>query len=290
MTDYGYVGLGSMGSAMAERLLSTGAKVTVFDIDPATVERAAELGATPAGSAAEVAAASAVMSTCVPAAIHLEAVLHGRDGVRDGAHDGLVLLIHSTVHPETVTAARNAASSWGVSVFDACVAGGADAARRGELALFAGGYHLLPPPARRLLDIYATKVIAGGAVGAGAALKIGVNVMTYMQQAAARIAFPLVEQNGADTDALVDAWRHIGQLGQLTEQYLALLSIPEENIRGSFRRALERNAAIAEKDLELAQSLGDVGPELAAVLASMAAAMATVMGVPGPHPESPDPA
>ncbi len=137
----------------------------------------------------------------------------------------------------------------------------------------------MPDDVRALLAIYGSKVIDAGDVGAGAALKIAVNVMTYLQQAAARISFALMDQQGADTGALVDAWKHTGQLGKLTEQFLMLLSIPPEHITGGFRTSLENTASIAEKDLELARSLGDLGPELDAVLAAMVASMPTVLGV-----------
>ena len=66
-------------------------------------------------------------------------MLSGPGGIVEGAHDGLCVLIHSTVHPDTVLAARDMAAEWGVSVFDACVAGGADNARAGSLTVLAGG-------------------------------------------------------------------------------------------------------------------------------------------------------
>ena len=193
---YGYIGLGDMGSAMAARLLSTGASVTVFDLDAGAVGRAVELGASAAGSAAEVADASDVVSICVPAAEHIEAVMTGPGGVAEGAHAGLAVLIHSTVHPDTMTWARDQADPWRIAVHDACVAGGGSAAAEGELAIFAGGVDTMDQPVRELLDIYGTKVIAAGPVGSGAALKIGVNVMTYAQFTAAAAAFEIVDGAG----------------------------------------------------------------------------------------------
>ena len=85
MIRFGYIGLGMMGSAMAENLIRRGgAVVTVHDIDPAAVLAAVALGAAPAASAAEVARASDVVSVCVPAAAHIEAVLSGPGGIVEG--------------------------------------------------------------------------------------------------------------------------------------------------------------------------------------------------------------
>ncbi len=284
---YGYIGLGDMGSAMAGHLLSTGATVTVFDLNPAAVERAVSQGATAATTAAEVATSSDVISVCVPAAEHVEAVIAGPGGIAEAVHDGVTVLIHSTVHPDTMTWARETAEPWGVSVFDACVAGGGAAADRGELAIFAGGLDQMPGAARALLDIYGTKVIGAGPVGSGAALKIGVNVMTYAQQAAAAAAFELVEGSGADTDALVEAWRHTGQLGALTEQFLPMLSFHLSDITGDLRTYLQSTVSIGQKDLELALALCVDDPRgVAPVVRAVRDAMPSVFGVGDPGPIS----
>ncbi len=280
MTRYGYIGLGMMGSAMAENLIRRdGAMVTVHDIDPAAADAAVSLGAEAGANAAEVARASDVVSVCVPAAAHIEAVLSGPGGIVEGAHDGLCVLIHSTVHPDTVLAARDMAAEWGVSVFDACVAGGADNARAGSLTVLVGGLDELPPATRELLDVYAGSIIDAGPVGAGAALKIAINVMTYAQFAAAAAAHDMVATTGGEPAALLEAWRSMDQLGALTEQYCALLEIPSEHIRSELRAMLETQAGIAGKDLSLALELGRTRPGAAAVLEAVRAAMPAVYNV-----------
>ena len=287
MTRYGYIGLGMMGSAMAENLIRHGGgSVTVHDVDPAAVEAAVSLGAEAGANAAEVARASDVVSICVPAAAHIEAVLSGPGGLVEGAHDGLCVLIHSTVHPGTVLAARDAAAEWGVSVFDACVAGGSDNATAGSLTLLAGGLAEMPEAVRELLDVYGELVIDAGPVGSGAALKIAVNVMTYAQFTAAATAHDMVTSTGGEPGALLEAWRFMGQFGALTEQYCALLEIPAEHIQGELRTMLETQAQIATKDLSLALELGRTRPGAAAVLEAVRAAMPAVYNV-HDHPEEP---
>ena len=280
MTRYGYIGLGMMGSAMAENLIRCGGgPVTVHDIDPAAVDAAVSLGAEAGASAAEVARASDVVSICVPAAAHIEAVLSGPGGIAEGAHEALTVLIHSTVHPDTVLAARGAAAEWGVDVFDACVAGGADNARVGSLTVLAGGLADMPASAREVLDVYAGTLIDAGPVGAGAVLKIAINVMTYAQFAAAATAHDMVASTGGETAALLESWRFMGQLGALTAQYCALLDIPAEHIHGELRTMLETQAGIATKDLSLALELGPTRPGAADVVEALRAAMPAVYNV-----------
>lgn len=286
MTRYGYIGLGIMGSAMAENLIGQGGgSVVVHDIDPTTVDAAVSLGAVAGANAAEVARASEVVSVCVPAAAHIEAVLSGPGGIVEGAHEGLCVLIHSTVHPDTVLDARDVAAERGVPVFDACVAGGAGNARAGSLTVLAGGLGDMPPAARALLDIYAGTLIDAGPVGAGAALKIAVNVMTYAQFAAAAAAHDMVAGTGGEPAALLEAWRSMGQLGALTEQYCGLLEIPDEHIRGELRTMLETQAGIAAKDLSLALELGRTRPGAAGLVEALRAAMPAVYNVHEPSEE-----
>lgn len=259
MTVHGFIGLGMMGSAMAERLVEVGAELVVHDVDPAAVERLVALGAAAAGSAAEVAERADVVGVCVPAAEHLEAVLAGPGGLSERAREGQPVVVHSTVHPETVHRCASLASEWGGLVFDACVAGGAAAARTGELAIFAGGLGDAPAAVRELLELHGTKVIDAGPVGAGAALKLAVNVMTYAQFAAASTAHDLVVGAGADPSVLLDAWRHTGMLGALTEQFAGLLGLSADQVDGELRAMLETQVGIARKDLRLARELGGPG-------------------------------
>ena len=256
VTRYGYIGLGMMGSAMAENLIGTGAQVTVYDIDPDPVATAVDLGAVEGSSPAAVAANSDVVSICVPAAEHITTVLEGDGGICEGAHDQLTILIHSTVHPDTIIEARHRTDQWGVALFDACVAGGAVQARAGMQTVLAGGLDEMDETALGLLDIYAEKIIDAGPVGSGAALKIAVNVMTYAQFAAATTSHDLITSTGGNPQALFDAWAQMGQLGKITEQFSAMLGIPAEHITGEFRDQMVTQVGISQKDLTLAMDIG----------------------------------
>lgn len=68
----GFVGLGKIGFAMAKNMMDAGYSLTVFDVDPAAVDRLVAEGATGAGSAAEVASATSRLVTVLPN----DAVLH----------------------------------------------------------------------------------------------------------------------------------------------------------------------------------------------------------------------
>lgn len=280
--DHGYIGLGEMGSAMCRRLLDTGHVVWVHDLSERAVAALVEAGAQRADSAAEVASRCDVVSVCVPADDHVRAVMSGLEGIEDGAHADLTVLVHSTIHPDTMREVHDLADGWDVAVHDACVAGGDQAARAGELVLFVSELEALSDAARSTVDLYGTTVIDTGPPGSGAAVKIGVNVMTYAQQAAVAAAFELVAHQGASTEALVAAWRHNGQFGPIIERFSALMGMPVESLTG-MRDYLSNVVAIAQKDLSLAYALGEGTPRGPSVVVdAIRAAMPTVFGTDRP--------
>ena len=227
-----------------------------YDINPEAVQESVQHGATAATSPADVAQQSDVISICVPADEHITQVLTGPEGVIEAANENLVILIHSTVLPDTIVNAKNTMSEHNVQVFDVCVAGGATQARIGAQTVLVGGMDEMPVTAKEVIKIYADEIIEAGPIGSGAALKIAVNVMTYAQFAAATTAHDLMTTTGGNPQALFKAWKHMGQLGTLTEQFSLLLDIPSEHFVGDFKEKMMTQVGISQKDLSLAMDLG----------------------------------
>ena len=100
------LGLGLLGSAIAERLLDLGWEVTLWNRTPA---KAAALSRRPnarlAGSAADAANGADLILTCVTDGSALEAILFGSEGVaaawgtRPAALDGRLVVDMSTIAP-----------------------------------------------------------------------------------------------------------------------------------------------------------------------------------------------
>ncbi len=274
----GYVGMGQLGTAMAGRLLDVGVPVSVFDLDTAATAAMVKEGAEVAASGAELASTCDVVSVCVPDAGHVDLAIadlaHGT-ARRDRP---LTVMLHSTVHPDTVMSARRALAGAGGRLHDVCVAGGATAAREGQLVLFVGGRGEMADEAAYLLDHYGNHVVAAGPVGAGAAMKLAFNVQTYAQFAATATAFGMASSAAVDRDALAEAWRHVGQLGALTEQFLPILELGSGRLVGAARDRMQATVDIARKDLRLAAELCDDGV-LEGLLEALGSAMPEVFGV-----------
>jgi len=277
----GYIGLGAMGGAMAGRLAESGFDIRVFDLSPAAIASAVEKGAVAAGSGAELAAASEHISICVPDDAAVMEVVTGENGILDSCAPGTTIAVHSTVHPDTVRDLAALAEERDVALFDAGVAGGAAAAEVGDLSIMAGvPAGGLTDTARAVLDCCGGAVFEAGPVGAGMAMKVAFNVMTYFQQAAVSAAHQIVVGEGSDPDQLLDAWRHVGQLGALSERFYPLVTMAPETKVGDLGSFLAGNIYLAEKDLDLAASLGRESGRPMPVVETVRDAMNLVYGMP----------
>ena len=273
----GYIGLGSMGKPMASHLAPAGFETTVFDLVPESVEALVETGARAGASAAEVAAASEVLCLCVPADEHVRAVLlgEGGPGALDELGPGGVVVIHSTIRPETVEEMHAEAARRGCTVIDAAVTGGERGAQAGELVFLVGGEDAAVEKVRPVLEASSKLVVHAGPRGAGAKLKLAVNLLSYVHFAAVREAFALARATGIDSEHLIAATRANGQLSDMEMQFVPVAALPEETVMPDEYQSVQGVQLFnAEKDLahalELARKAGLALPTAAAVSQGMA--------------------
>ena len=276
----GFIGLGNQGKPIAANLVAAGFETAVFDVAPAPVAELAAKGAKAAGSAREVAARADVVCICVPEDRHVREVVLGADGVLAGAARGAVIAIHSTILPETAQALAAQATPRGVTVLDACVTGGAARATQKQLTYLVGGPAEALEKARPVLEVSAVKIIHAGELGNGAKLKLCLNLITYIQWAAAFESFALAKAVGLPQELLEEAGRANGQLTPLMQAFLALHKAPEEARRGAGMQSLLRgHMNVAEKDLAWALELARHAGVSLPVGALVAQGMARIYGV-----------
>jgi len=261
MARAGFIGLGNQGKPIAANLVRAGFETAVYDVAAEPVAELVAVGAKAAVSPRELAARADVIGICVPADAHVRAVVLGENGVLAGASRGTVIAIHSTILPETAEELSRAASPYGVDVLDACVTGGAARAKSKQLTYLVGGDVAALERARPYLEVSAVKIIHAGALGNGAKLKLCLNLITYIQWAAAYESFQLAKATGLPQELLEEAGQANGQLTPLMLAYLATHKAPEAARKGEGMQALMRGYMnVAEKDLawalELARGAG----------------------------------
>ncbi|MGA5560886.1 NAD(P)-dependent oxidoreductase, partial [Streptomyces platensis] len=147
-----WIGLGIMGSPMAENLIKAGYPVTGYTLEADKLERLAKNGGSAAGSIAEAVADADVIITMVPASPQVEAIAYGPEGILAHARRGALLIDMSSITPQTSIDLAHAAADRGIRVLDAPVSGGEAGAIEGVLSIMAGGDQADFDAARPLLE------------------------------------------------------------------------------------------------------------------------------------------
>lgn len=252
----GYIGLGIMGKALAKHLAPAGLATTVHDLDPALVEVLVATGAKPASCAREVAENAEVIGICVPADRHVRAVMRGDDGILAGASAGSIVVISSTVHPDTVQEIAAEAGAKGVEVLEGPVAGGNVRAEAGDAFYMVGGDEKAFERARPFFEASAGKILYCGALGNAARLKLALNVLTNLSFAAALEGARLARALGLPIELYEEGGQTTTMLNPISMQYLATQKMPDEAIHSEgFQSYMRGRMEIAQKDLSLALDL-----------------------------------
>jgi 3-hydroxyisobutyrate dehydrogenase len=246
----GFIGLGNQGKPIAAHLAPAGFETTVYDIAQEPVRELVQGGARAAASPREVGERADVIGICVPADEHVRAVVYGADGLLAGLKPGAVIAIHSTVLPRTALEIAEAARAYGVAVLDACVTGGAERAKQRQITYIVGGDADVLDKVRPVLEATSVNVIHAGELGNGAKLKLCINLITYIQWAAAYESWALAKAIGLPQEVLEEAGKSNGQLTPLMINYRAGLNLPDA-VRKSepFQKLMLNHTMVAEKDL-----------------------------------------
>ena len=167
----GFVGLGTMGGAMAANVARAGFAVTAWNRTQGRASELAELGVVLADSPAAVASASDVIVTIVSDTPDVEAVLFGPEGVAAGAASGALVVDMSTISPSATRDFAARLAEQGVAMLDAPVSGGSEGAKKGTLTIFVGGDASDLERARPALEAMGTTITLVGPIGSGQAVK-----------------------------------------------------------------------------------------------------------------------
>ncbi|SOD94721.1 NAD(P)-dependent oxidoreductase [Blastococcus haudaquaticus] len=195
------IGLGAMGAPVARHLLTAGVPVQVFDLDGGAVRRAAALGARPVASLPDAARGAGLVLIFVPSDADVRNVCLGADGLLAGCREGAVVLLCSSVRPQTCQAIADAAPP-GVGVLDAALTGGVRGAEAGEVNLLVGGDAEILAKIRPLIEPWTKAVHHLGPLGAGQVGKTANNLVHWAQISAITEALELARRGGVSVPVL----------------------------------------------------------------------------------------
>lgn len=276
----GFIGLGNLGAAMAQRLLDRPEPLLVHDVRPEATVPFVEKGARSA-SLAELARDCSVISVVVLTDGQVREVVAE---LLEHAAEGTVVAVHSTIEPDTAAELAEQAATHGVHVLDAPVSGGALGAAEGRLAVMVGGDRAAYERAKPVFRAWAEVVVHLGRAGAGTRCKLARNLLTFAGFAAAAEADRLAEAAGIDLRKLAAVVRHSDSItGGPSAIMLRPSTAPLEPDDG-LRPIFEHTRALGEKDLAQALALGgQLGVDLPFAELALSS-LAVGLGV--PHEES----
>jgi 3-hydroxyisobutyrate dehydrogenase len=200
----GIAGLGRMGAAMGLRLMEVGHEVVVWN---RTVDKTAPLVAAGAALAASPAELAGTVDTIITIVTHAEAqnaVFDGPQGVLAADLRGRMVLEMSTVQPHEEVALATKVRAAGAAFVECPVGGTTGPARQGKLIGLVGGDAPDVARIKPLLDQLCRRVEHVGPVGAGASMKLAINLPLLVAYQAIGEAYTLCRHLGLDTTALME--------------------------------------------------------------------------------------
>jgi len=254
MGRVGFIGLGNIGSLIANHLIDWPDGLVVCDLSETATAPFAEAGATVATSVAEVGRSCDVISVMVLDDDQVRTVVAE---LLTTASAGTVIGVHSTIRPETAEELEVTAAEHGVSLLDAPVSGGPTGAAEGRMAVLVGGDREAYERAREPFGRWAEVVVHFGAAGAGTRAKLARNVIHYVAFTAVAESQRLAEAAGVDLRKLGRVVRYTDGLsggpGAIMLRDSAGPMDPDDGLYEIF----DHVRRLGEKDLDLALSVAD---------------------------------
>ncbi len=193
----GMVGLGLLGTALAERFLRAGYAVVGFDLDPARGRSLASMGGTPAVSLRDVARGCERLVLSLPDTPAVERVL---EEMTADLRAGMLIADTTTGDPERTAALGARLAAYGVRYLDATVAGSSEQVRAGEVVVLVGGERMAGEACADLFACFARQWFHLGPWGSGARMKLVVNLVLGLNRASLAEGLAFAHAFGLDLE------------------------------------------------------------------------------------------
>ena len=208
MSTVAFIGLGNMGSPMAQNLLASGLKVNVFDLNKEATKQLEPFGAIVAETIDMAIEGAGTIITMLPAGEHVRSVYFGTGeshlGLLDKAPEKTVLIDCSTIDPSTARKVAQAAEFKQLLFVDAPVSGGVAGAKAGTLTFIVGGSNEAFSKANAILQYMGKNVFHAGKAGDGQMAKICNNLMLGILMSGTCEALNLGIDHGLDPKVLAN--------------------------------------------------------------------------------------
>jgi 2-hydroxy-3-oxopropionate reductase len=203
----GLIGVGLLGTALAERMHAAGFQVTGYDLDwqgfDQQQQRRPELAATlvKAASSEQVAAEHDTIVTCLPDSSVVEFVI---GGIQQVLYPGSLIIDATTGDPDAAAQIAEQLAGIDVGYVDATIAGSSEQARRGETVVIVGGDEGHVRRAAPILESWSDRRFHVGPPGSGQRMKLVVNLVLGLNRAVLAEGLNLAQLAGIQPAAALE--------------------------------------------------------------------------------------
>lgn len=242
------IGLGLMGTPIATLLIKAGYVVKGFDVVKQQVSNLVPLGLKPVKSAIEAARGADLIILSLPHWDAVQEAMEGKEGILTVAQKGQIIIDMSTSPPWESRAMAEKLAKKGIEWLDVPISGSSAQARVGNMVFMAGGKKAVFERIKPVLDRVGKKTAYIGKHGDGATMKLVVNHILYLTQAAAIEGLVLGLKSGLDPKIMFDVITSGAASSDL------LLSRGKDMLAGNFEP--KGPTVLAIKDLGLSLETG----------------------------------
>jgi 3-hydroxyisobutyrate dehydrogenase len=200
----GVCGTGRMGSSIAQRLMSVGHEVGVWNRNPAKAKALVEAGAKLFASPAALVEGCEVTVVMLLNDAAMEAVYRGPDGILKSKLSGKLVIDMSTVRPDTMTSIGTSVVQQGAGFVEAPVGGTVGPAKEGKLLGLVGGTKADVARAMPLLEQMCRRIEHVGELGSGSMMKLAVNLPLLVYWQALGEALTICKPLNLPAERLID--------------------------------------------------------------------------------------
>ena len=227
MEHVALLGVGTLGSIFADRLIEAGTNLSLFDLDDQRVAPFRDRDARIATDIADLVRDADVVLVSLPNPAATNAAVLGPSGIIASCRPGTLIVDTSTIDPTTAREVASQAAANNIDYVEAPLSGGdeegsgVDAARAGATTFICGGTAEAIQRATPLLNILGRHILHVGPAGTGATAKLVSNHMAGLHNLVAAEAIAVGRAAGLDLDTILGVLRHTDAQSFWLFNYLA---------------------------------------------------------------------
>ena len=197
----GLIGVGLLGSALANRLIDSGIQIHGFDSNDKQLESLKQNGGLACNSPTEVVQNCNVLILSLPSS---DVVLSLVEQLRNDFEPSQIVIDTTTGDPQKMVAISQSLAELGVSYLEATVAGSSAQVTTGEVALLLGGDTEVVERVKPLLTAITSKHFHLGSAGTASRFKLVHNLVLGLHRAVLAEGLVFAESLGFDQEVALE--------------------------------------------------------------------------------------